>query len=178
MNPTLYRVLWRLKHLLNRELFEIIRTTSLNEWRSREELSDLVWEKQKALVSHAYEHSDFYRKKYRSVGFEPGDLRDPEDNLPLTLLGEVLVSQSGSKYEIKNNIPRFIKNSNYSDNFGIQWKKFYKTQLDSYSNLEISEKRLSRCLGFSPSLLKNKLVLEAGSGAGRFTEILIKYKND
>ena len=32
-------------------------------------------------------------------------------------------------------------------------------------------------MGFHPSLLKDKLILEAGSGAGRFTEILLKYKS-
>jgi len=49
-----------------------------------------------------------------------------------------------------------------------------KTQLDSYSKFPLSEQRLKRCLGKDLFLnLKGKLVLEAGCGAGRFTEILL-----
>ena len=104
-------------------------------------------------------------------------LRDPENNLPIEVNENEIISQSGNRYKIIEDIPRFVETSNYSDNFGLQWKKFSKTQLDSYSGLKISEERLTRCLGFHPSLLKDKLILEAGSGAGRFTEILLKYKS-
>ena len=77
---------------------------------------------------------------------------------------------------IKNGIPRYINvEKNYSDAFGIQWKKYRLTQLDSYTGCPLSETRLKRCLGNDLSNnLKNKLVLEAGCGAGRFTEILLK----
>lgn len=103
-------------------------------------------------------------------------LRDPEQNLPIEIIDDEIISKSGKKYKIVDGIPRFVERSNYSDNFGLQWKKFSKTQLDSYSGLKISEERLIRCLGVDPSKLKNKFILEAGSGAGRFTEILIKYE--
>ena len=99
-------------------------------------------------------------------------LRDPEKNLPLEINENEMISQSGVKYKIIDGIPRFVDKSNYSDNFGLQWKKFSRTQLDSYSGLNISEERLVRCLDFDKSKLKDKFVLEAGSGAGRFTEIL------
>ena len=103
-------------------------------------------------------------------------LRDPEENLPIDIKDNEIISKSGNKYKIIDGIPRFVDVSNYSDNFGLQWKKFSKTQLDSYSGLKISEERMVRCLGIDPSLLKDKFILEAGSGAGRFTEILIKYE--
>jgi 2-polyprenyl-3-methyl-5-hydroxy-6-metoxy-1,4-benzoquinol methylase len=79
--------------------------------------------------------------------------------------------------EVLNGIPRFVPNQSYSENFGEQWHLFQKTQLDSYSQLPISERRLNRCLG--PELwndLENKLVLECGCGAGRFTEVLLNKK--
>ena len=52
---------------------------------------------------------------------------------------------------------------------------FPKTQLDSFTGLDKSEIRLARCLRGHLASLKDKRVLEAGSGAGRFTEVLLKY---
>lgn len=73
-----------------------------------------------------------------------------------------------------NHIPRFVTSDSYASLFGHQWKKFKKTQLDSYTGTTISADRLNRCLGNLKNDLKNKLVLEAGCGAGRFTEILLQ----
>jgi len=63
----------------------------------------------------------------------------------------------------------------YSEAFGYQWKKFKKTQLDSYSHTKESRKRVEEvCGGDLFGQLNNKLVLEVGCGAGRFTEILLE----
>lgn len=79
------------------------------------------------------------------------------------------------KYPIENQIPRFVPKDNYSGGFGLQWNTFRLTQLDSYSETTISEDRLRLSFGFDLKELKGKTVLEAGCGAGRFTEILLKY---
>jgi 2-polyprenyl-3-methyl-5-hydroxy-6-metoxy-1,4-benzoquinol methylase len=71
-------------------------------------------------------------------------------------------------------IPRFASEGSYASLFGDQWKQYKKTQLDSYSGSPITENRLNRCLGDLQDKLKGKLVLEAGCGAGRFTEVLLK----
>jgi len=71
-------------------------------------------------------------------------------------------------------IPRFVDFGSYASLFGDQWKQYKKTQLDSYSGSPISEKRLKRCLGALKDNLQGKIVLEAGCGAGRFTEVLLK----
>ena len=102
-------------------------------------------------------------------------LRDPEKFESIKIHDNQILSKSGKVYEIIDGVPRFVEKSNYSDDFGFQWKKFSKTQLDSYTGLKITEDRLKRCLGRPLDSLKNKLILEAGSGAGRFTEILLKY---
>ena len=73
-----------------------------------------------------------------------------------------------------NDIPRFVPSGSYASLFGDQWKQYKKTQLDSYSGSPITETRLDRCLGDLKDNLKGKLVLEAGCGAGRFTEVLLK----
>ena len=78
------------------------------------------------------------------------------------------------KIEIIDGIPRFVNSKTYASLFGYQWKQYKKTQLDSYSGVPITENRLNRCLGELKDNLMGKLVLEAGCGAGRFTEILLK----
>jgi 2-polyprenyl-3-methyl-5-hydroxy-6-metoxy-1,4-benzoquinol methylase len=89
--------------------------------------------------------------------------------------------KDGNKYvcedstaQIINGIPRFVDSGSYASLFGDQWKQYKKTQLDSYTGSPISESRLDRCLGDLKNKLAGKLVLEAGCGAGRFTEILLK----
>jgi 2-polyprenyl-3-methyl-5-hydroxy-6-metoxy-1,4-benzoquinol methylase len=76
--------------------------------------------------------------------------------------------------EVKAGIPRFAADGSYASLFGDQWKQYKKTQLDSYSGSPITETRLNRCLGDLKDGLAGKVVLEAGCGAGRFTEVLLK----
>lgn len=76
--------------------------------------------------------------------------------------------------DIRDGIPYFTRSGSYAALFGDQWKEYKKTQLDSYSGRPISSNRLNRCLGDLENNLKDKLVLEAGCGAGRFTEILLQ----
>ncbi len=102
-------------------------------------------------------------------------LVDPEDGHPLDLVGNDLVSKRGTRYPIVRGIPRFVSADNYSEDFGTQWNMFPKTQLDSYTGEDHSAARLARCLRAPLASLKGKKVLEAGSGAGRFTEILLKH---
>ena len=86
-----------------------------------------------------------------------------------------LVSEDGKiKYEIVNFIPRFVEKSNYADNFGMQWNKFRKTQLDSFSKVPISEDRFWKSTGWKKESLKGNIILDAGCGSGRFSEIALK----
>src|SRR5688572_7670250 len=101
-------------------------------------------------------------------------LRDPDGRI-LTCGADCLHSEYGHRYPIIRGVPRFVGAGNYSDDFGDQWNMFPKTQLDSFTGLNLSETRLARCLHGNLASLKDKRVLEAGSGAGRFTEVLLKY---
>ncbi|MBI4135641.1 class I SAM-dependent methyltransferase [Candidatus Uhrbacteria bacterium] len=60
----------------------------------------------------------------------------------------------------------------YTNSFGFQWTRHAKTQLDSYVGLPISRNRLFSVTGW-PSHMEGQRILEAGSGAGRFTEVLL-----
>jgi len=110
------------------------------------------------------------------------ELKCPADGLPLeqTEAGDWTCADD-HHYSNRLGIPRLLQSEdNYADAFGEQWKHFRQTQLDSFSKTSISRDRLHRCLG--PSLvqeLKNRQttthILEAGCGAGRFTEVLLDF---
>ena len=73
-----------------------------------------------------------------------------------------------------NDIPRFVPLDNYASSFGLQWNLYRTTQLDSQTGLTISRDRLTRLLGGALDIVKEKKVLEAGCGAGRFSELLLE----
>jgi SAM-dependent methyltransferase len=98
----------------------------------------------------------------------------PVSHKALSVSGDQLVNNDGESFPIINGIPRFVPQENYASAFGLQWKTYAKTQLDSFSNTSITQDRLERCLGMPISGLKDKTVLEVGAGAGRFTELLVK----
>jgi SAM-dependent methyltransferase/DNA-directed RNA polymerase subunit RPC12/RpoP len=78
----------------------------------------------------------------------------------------------GASYPVRQGIPRFVTADNYAGSFGFQWNRHRQTQLDSHTGLPISRNRLLDVTRW-PSRLDGQRVLEAGSGAGRFTEVLL-----
>ena len=93
--------------------------------------------------------------------------------LSLNIGGSSYICELGCQFEIIDQIPRFVPINNYASSFGLQWNKFRQTQLDSYSGLTISRDRLTRIAGGLLDVFRDKKVLEAGCGAGRFTEIML-----
>ena len=82
----------------------------------------------------------------------------------------------GNNYVCEDGIYKkkeYNKNSSYVKNFGIQWNKFQVTQFDSFTNNNFTKNRLLDSCELEEINFKDSLVLELGSGAGRFTEILI-----
>ncbi|MEO3812783.1 methyltransferase domain-containing protein [Sphaerisporangium sp. B11E5] len=78
----------------------------------------------------------------------------------------------GATYPVDRGIPRFVPKDNYAESFGYQWNRHRLTQLDSCTGLPISRDRLFRQSHWTPESLRGTQVLECGSGAGRFTEVL------
>jgi SAM-dependent methyltransferase len=76
-------------------------------------------------------------------------------------------------YPIVRFIPRFTPQGNYADSFGLQWLRFRKTQLDSHTGVPISRDRFFRQSGWGPATLQDKVVLDVGCGAGRFSEVAL-----
>jgi len=77
------------------------------------------------------------------------------------------------RYPIYKGIPRFVPESNYADNFGMQWNYFSKTQLDSHSGHPISADRFWKATSWVPRDLRDQWVLDVGCGSGRFAEIAL-----
>lgn len=90
---------------------------------------------------------------------------------------ELICSDCGMNYPVVKGIPRFVPAETYADSFGYQWNIHNKTQLDSFTGLSISRNRLFAVSDWSDHLVGER-ILEAGSGAGRFTEVLLSTGAD
>jgi SAM-dependent methyltransferase len=101
-------------------------------------------------------------------------LEHPEYHEDQVYSGWLITGCGQHCYPIRDSIPRFVPESNYADNFGMQWNKFRKTQLDSYSGHPISANRFWKATAWSPEELYGKWVLDVGCGAGRFAEVALE----
>ena len=93
---------------------------------------------------------------------------------PLEWQGDALVGPDGERVPVVGGIPRFVPSESYAAAFGLQWNVHAETQLDSRSGAPLSATRLERCLGTPLAALAGQTVLEAGCGAGRFTELMVR----
>jgi SAM-dependent methyltransferase len=104
----------------------------------------------------------------------PPELRCPEHGLALAASGAALACARGCAIPVEGGIPRFVPSEGYAAAFGRQWLAHPRTQLDSETGVPLSRTRLERCLGRPLATLAGQSVLEAGCGAGRFTEVLLE----
>ncbi len=89
--------------------------------------------------------------------------------------GALFCHPCAKQYPIKNFIPRFVPSKNYAESFGYQWKKMGHLQYDSVSGQPISKERFFKTTGWNTELF-NEVILEAGCGGGRFTEVALQTK--
>jgi SAM-dependent methyltransferase len=83
--------------------------------------------------------------------------------------GQLTCPGCAAAYPILGGVPRFVPLENYAASFGLEWRRHARTQYDSYTGLKLSETRFFEETRW-PRDLSGQLVLEVGSGAGRFTE--------
>ena len=76
-------------------------------------------------------------------------------------------------FPILRGIPRFVSQENYADSFGLQWNRFAKTQVDSALKTNRTRDRFIHETLWDENQLRGKLVLDAGCGSGRFSEIAL-----
>lgn len=81
-------------------------------------------------------------------------------------------------YPIVRGIPRFVSGDLYSKSFSFQWNTHALTQLDTFRGGRGSEDEFVAKTGFTADDIKGKLVLDAGVGAGRYSEIVSRWRGD
>lgn len=72
-------------------------------------------------------------------------------------------------YPIVDFIPRFVSDEGYVEGFGLEWNVHSRTQYDAHSGSSLSERRFFEETGW-PRRMDGEVMIEAGSGSGRFTE--------
>jgi len=84
-----------------------------------------------------------------------------------------LRSDCGERFAIIDFIPRFIPGDQYVKSFSFEWQVHNKTQVDSLSGHAVSLRQFKSRVDFPLSELRGKLVLDAGCGTGRYSEITL-----
>ena len=103
------------------------------------------------------------------------EIINPYNGKLLSRSGEELYDVDGNQFPIVNGVPRFVDSGNYASNFGLQWNKFDKTQLDrAKDGYSISEQRFYAETSWTADSLSCKDILEVGSGAGRFSKVILE----
>lgn len=78
----------------------------------------------------------------------------------------------GREVAVTGGIARFRTGDGYNASFAQQWKEFAREQIDAANGTGLTRARVLRETGWELESMRGELVLEAGCGAGRFTEIL------
>jgi 2-polyprenyl-3-methyl-5-hydroxy-6-metoxy-1,4-benzoquinol methylase len=82
--------------------------------------------------------------------------------------GEVVYPLTGGAY-------RLVSDDNYTSNFGLEWNTFQKTQIDKFSGSTVSQDRFFAQTQWAENGLEGETILEVGSGAGRFSQIILDH---
>lgn len=103
------------------------------------------------------------------------DIVNPRTGKPLKPSGDSLVDEQGHSFPVVGGVPRICDADNYASSFGRQWNQFRLTQIDEpEAGDRISERRLFAETGWVPHELDGLDILEVGSGAGRFSRVLLE----
>lgn len=84
--------------------------------------------------------------------------------------GELKCVSCNASYPIVRSVPRFVASDNYAAGFGFQWRMHSRAQLDAITGLQLTEDRFFHQSRW-PRHLDGEMIIEAGSGAGRFTTV-------
>jgi SAM-dependent methyltransferase len=83
-----------------------------------------------------------------------------------------LICAAGHRFPVTGGLPRFVDSDGYASSFGFQWQVHARDQLDSATGAAVSRTRLFKGTRW-PERMPGELILEAGCGSGRFTEVLL-----
>ena len=104
------------------------------------------------------------------------NLLNPFTQQPLQEDATGLLQNGAVAFPYKNGAYRMVPDDNYTQNFGYQWNKFAATQIDrDQKNSQLSYNRFFAVTGWDKENLQDKNILEVGSGAGRFSQIVLDH---
>ena len=87
--------------------------------------------------------------------------------------GELVCRVGGHRFRIRDHIPRFIDDDAYADAFSLEWNAFRTAHLKQFTRLTYLEDQFDEFIDFPAERLSGKLVLDAGCGLGRFSEVVL-----
>ena len=85
--------------------------------------------------------------------------------------GSLVCRNCGQVFPIVRFIPRFVSSDAYVRSFSAEWNIFSKTELDMEGKTESRDTFILKA-GKKPQDLAGKVVLDAGCGMGRFSEVV------
>ena len=101
---------------------------------------------------------------------------NPSTGQILIRRGDALMDSAGHRFPVLNGVPRICAASNYAENFGKQWNIFRETQIDKrQAGLTLSEEWFFAATCWPRGGLEGEDVLEVGSGAGRFSRVVLDH---
>lgn len=100
---------------------------------------------------------------------------DPATREELFETADGLEGARGEKFRKINGVFRIAASKNYTANFGFQWNRFSKTQMDSTIQGTLSRDRFFAETSWAVDDLQGTSVLEVGSGAGRFSQVVLNH---
>lgn len=106
------------------------------------------------------------RQPYQTADFQGDDAEIAEG---------LLRCQCGRGVPVRSGIPRFAADDGYTRSFSFEWQTHAKTQLDSANGSTRSEGQFQARLDVRLEWMKDRLVLDAGCGMGRFAEVAAKH---
>lgn len=98
----------------------------------------------------------------------------PESNSTAEIVeGKLICTNCGVEVFIVRCLPRFVPSESYASSFGFQWNRFDKLQVDAVMHNDLTRDRFYATTGW-PTRMEGQVILEAGCGAGRFTQIALE----
>lgn len=107
--------------------------------------------------------SDLRIQSIESLNRETGEIES----------GAIECTKCQATFAIARNLARFVPTESYASSFGFQWNRFDQIQVDRVMKNDLSRDRFYKTTGW-PQHMEGQRILEAGCGAGRFTDLALE----
>ena len=102
------------------------------------------------------------------------ELLCPDCRAPLAATERGHRCPRGHAWPTRRGIPRFVPGEGYARNFGFEWRRYKKTQLDRFGS-RASEREFVEKTRLRPEDVRGKRILDVGVGTGRYADIIRRW---